>query len=61
MDVSYRQMRNEALLMLQIDRLKKEITQPITIIEASALTGEGVDKIIDWFRIDLPKSLTYDV
>lgn len=50
MDVSYRQMRNEALLMLHIDRLMKEIKQNITIIEASALTGEGIQIIIDWLK-----------
>lgn len=49
-------MRNEALLMLQIERLKKDIVQPITIIEASALTGEGITNIIDWFKKDLPKN-----
>ncbi|RZC35642.1 ADP-ribosylation factor-like protein 16 [Asbolus verrucosus] len=37
MDVSYRQMRNEALLMLQMRRFDKEIRQKITISEASAV------------------------
>lgn len=50
MDVSYRQMRNEALLMLHIDRLRKEIKQSITIVETSALTGEGIQKIIDFLK-----------
>lgn len=56
MDLSYRQMRNEALLMLQMERLRKDIVQPVTIIEASALTGEGISKIIDWFKKDLPRN-----
>lgn len=50
MDVSYRQMRNEALLMLHIDRLRKEIKQTIIIIEASALSGEGKETIVDWLK-----------
>ena len=48
MDYAYRQMRNEALLMLQIETLKKQITQDITIIEASAITKEGLDQITEW-------------
>ncbi|KAK4885710.1 hypothetical protein RN001_001981 [Aquatica leii] len=39
MDASYRQMRNEALLMLQINNLQKEIRHDIKIIETSAITG----------------------
>lgn len=50
MDVSYRQMRNEALLMLQMGRLQKEITQNIKIIEASAISGEGRDAILEWIK-----------
>ncbi|XP_017770567.1 PREDICTED: ADP-ribosylation factor-like protein 16 [Nicrophorus vespilloides] len=50
MDVSYRQMRNEALLMLQMRRLKREITQNITIVEASAITGEGRNDILNWLN-----------
>ncbi|GLV61221.1 uncharacterized protein CBL_21050, partial [Carabus blaptoides fortunei] len=50
MDVSYRQMRNEALLMLHIDRLRKEINQSITIVETSALTGEGIQQIVDFLK-----------
>jgi hypothetical protein len=41
-------MRNEALLMLQIEKLKTQVPQPITIIEASAITREGLDKIVEW-------------
>lgn len=50
MDVSYRQMRNEALLMLQIKRLQKEIKQKITIVEASAIDGEGREEILKWLE-----------
>ena len=48
MDWSYRQMRNEALLMLQLTRLQKEVPQEIKVFEVSALTSAGVDKIKDW-------------
>lgn len=41
-------MRNEALLMLQIKRLKKEIKQQFSIMEASAITGDGRKEILDW-------------
>uniref|UniRef100_A0A1B6D6Z3 ADP-ribosylation factor-like protein 16 n=1 Tax=Clastoptera arizonana TaxID=38151 RepID=A0A1B6D6Z3_9HEMI len=50
MDASYRQMRNEALLMLQFNRLKREIPQEITVVEVSAMTGEGISTILDWLR-----------
>ncbi|XP_060535581.1 ADP-ribosylation factor-like protein 16 [Cylas formicarius] len=48
MDTSYRQMRNEALLMLQMRRLQNEISQKITILEASAIDGKGRDEILKW-------------
>ncbi|XP_026480644.1 ADP-ribosylation factor-like protein 16 [Ctenocephalides felis] len=48
MDLAYRQMRNEALLMLQFNRLQKEIPQKISVIEASAMTGLGIDNIQEW-------------
>lgn len=48
MDVSYRQMRNEALLMLQYARLQKEITQKITVIETSGMTSQGVEDLRNW-------------
>ncbi|XP_030750148.1 ADP-ribosylation factor-like protein 16 [Sitophilus oryzae] len=48
MDSSYRQMRNEALLMLQMKRLQREIQQKITIIEASAINGLGRNDILKW-------------
>ncbi|KAF4521019.1 hypothetical protein B566_EDAN002514 [Ephemera danica] len=50
MDVSYRQMRNEALLMLQMVRLQRELTREIAVLEASAMTGEGTDKIMLWLQ-----------
>lgn len=48
MDYAYRQMRNEALLMLQIEKLKTQVQQTITIIETSAITREGIDQIEEW-------------
>lgn len=48
MDVSYRQMRNEALLMLQYARLQREVTQKITVLEASGMTGQGVEDLRSW-------------
>lgn len=48
MDYAYRQMRNEALLMLQIEMLKKQVKHSITIVEASSITLEGMDQIIEW-------------
>ncbi|XP_014279379.1 ADP-ribosylation factor-like protein 16 [Halyomorpha halys] len=50
MDASYRQMRNEALLMLQIKRLQIEIPQEITIIQASSYSSEGLDEIRKWLE-----------
>ncbi|XP_044746135.1 ADP-ribosylation factor 6 isoform X1 [Coccinella septempunctata] len=49
-DASYRQMRNEALLMLQMKRLQKEIRQKVTIMVASAITGEGREEILNWMK-----------
>lgn len=48
MDYAYRQMRNEALLMLQIQKLKTQVPQEISMIEASAITREGLDQIVEW-------------
>lgn len=48
--MSYRQMRNEALLMLQMRRLQKEIKQPVKIVEASAISGDGRDLILEWIK-----------
>lgn len=48
MDFSYRQMRNEALLMMQMRELEKQVPQEITIIQASAISNEGIDEIMEW-------------
>ncbi|KAH8333847.1 ADP-ribosylation factor-like protein 16 [Drosophila kikkawai] len=50
MDYSYRQMRNEALLMLQMSKLQKQIRQQVTIVEASAVTKVGLEPIYDWLQ-----------
>ncbi|XP_034475300.1 ADP-ribosylation factor 1-like 1 [Drosophila innubila] len=50
MDYSYRQMRNEALLMLQMAKLQKQIRQQVNIVEASAVTKVGLDAIYDWLK-----------
>lgn len=42
MDAAYRQMRNEALLMLQHTRLSAELPNAPTLLEASPLQGEGI-------------------
>lgn len=60
MDLAYRQMRNEALLMLQFTKLKKQIRQPITIVETSAITCNGNDKILDWLSIPWFSSCNID-
>ncbi|XP_028029703.1 ADP-ribosylation factor [Bombyx mandarina] len=54
MDAAYRQMRNEALLMLQYTRLCKELPNSITLLEASPLTGEGIDKLIELLGAQKP-------
>lgn len=50
MDASYRQMRNEALLMLQYNQLKKEVVQKITVAEVSAITSEGLNTVNEWLQ-----------
>lgn len=45
MDAAYRQMRNEALLMLQYARLSTELPKAPTLLEAAPLTGEGIDQL----------------
>ncbi|BFF95633.1 ADP-ribosylation factor-like protein 16 [Drosophila madeirensis] len=50
MDYSYRQMRNEALLMLQMSKLQKQIRQQVTIVEASAVNKVGLDSIYEWLQ-----------
>ncbi|KAJ8963487.1 hypothetical protein NQ318_018970 [Aromia moschata] len=57
MDLSYRQMRNEALLMLQMKRLQKEVRQNITIAEASAINGEGRNEILKWITKNYPPAV----
>lgn len=51
MDLAYRQMRNEALLMLQYDKLKKQIRQTIQIVETSSITCDGHKKILEWLAM----------
>lgn len=48
MDLAYRQMRNEALLMMQFEKLKKQIRQHVTVVEASALNEMGHTEILNW-------------
>ena len=48
MDLSYRQMRNEALLVLNFARLKRETRQNISIIETSSVTGQGIEELRKW-------------
>lgn len=50
MDMSYRQMRNEALLILQIEKLKREVSQRIEITEFSAIQNIGSEKILTWLE-----------
>lgn len=51
MDYAYRQMRNEALLMLQMSKLQKQIRQTVTIVEASSVSKIGFSDIYDWLKI----------
>lgn len=51
MDLAYRQMRNEALLMLQYEKLKKQIRQTIQIVETSSITCDEHKKILDWLAL----------
>lgn len=48
MDLSYRQMRNEALLILHYSRLQKEATQELSIFETSGMTGQGIEELRNW-------------
>jgi ADP-ribosylation factor-like protein 1 len=48
MDLAYRQMRNEALLMLQMDKLTPIISQKVTTIQTSAISKENFEEIYDW-------------
>lgn len=55
MDFSYRQMRNEALLMMQMRELEKQVTQKLTIMQASAISNEGIDEIYECVSMILLK------
>lgn len=57
MDLSYRQMRNEALLVLHMTRLQRETPQNITIIETSSVTGQGIEELRKWI-FEKSKNLT---
>ncbi|XP_078035469.1 ADP-ribosylation factor-like protein 16 [Augochlora pura] len=48
MDLSYRQMRNEALLMLEFSRIQKEVKQDLSLFETSGMTGQGVEELRNW-------------
>ncbi|XP_055919553.1 uncharacterized protein LOC129951437 [Eupeodes corollae] len=50
MDYAYRQMRNEALLIMQMSKLQKEIKQSITIVEVSSISKEGFDQVYEWLE-----------
>lgn len=43
--------------MLQFAQLKKEISQTITVVEASAMTGKGIDSMLKWLQGDSIASL----
>lgn len=57
MDLAYRQMRNEALLMLQLTKLRKELRQRITVVETSSVTKSGLNDVLDWLFLP-PKKTT---
>ncbi|KAG7303806.1 hypothetical protein JYU34_010701 [Plutella xylostella] len=38
-------MRNEALLMLQLARLRRELRRPLLLLEASGVEGDGVPEL----------------
>ncbi|XP_068629023.1 ADP-ribosylation factor-like protein 16 [Battus philenor] len=48
MDAAYRQMRNEALLMLQHSRLSAELHNAPTVLEADPISGTGLDELRIW-------------
>ncbi|XP_059611035.1 ADP-ribosylation factor-like protein 16 [Phlebotomus argentipes] len=56
MDLAYRQMRNEALLMLQLAKLRKELRQRITVVETSAVTNSGLTDVLDWIFLPHKKA-----
>lgn len=48
MDLAYRQMRNEALLILNLKKIMEQSKQKITIVETSAVAQTGLDKVLEW-------------
>lgn len=54
MDAAYRQMRNEALLMLQFARLSTELPNAPKLLEASPLTGEGIEELKNFLAESRP-------
>lgn len=48
MDLAYRQMRNEALLMLNLKKIMSQSKQRITVVETSAVAKTGLDKMLEW-------------
>lgn len=48
MDLAYRQMRNEAYLMIQLNKVIKQAKQSITVVETSAVGKTGLDKVLSW-------------
>lgn len=48
MDLAYRQMRNEALLILNLKKVIAQAKQKITVIETSAVAKTGIDKVHEW-------------
>lgn len=50
MDMSYRQMRNEALLILQIEKLRREEFRKIEVVEFSSIRNIGTEKILAWLE-----------
>lgn len=48
MDLAYRQMRNEALLILNLKKVMEKTKQKITIVETSAVANTGIDKVLEW-------------
>ena len=48
MDLAYRQMRNEAMLMLNLQKIMKQSKQKITVLETSAVAQTGLDQVLQW-------------
>lgn len=54
MDAAYRQMRNEALLMLQYARLRAELAHAPSLLEAAPLAGEGAAELRQLLQDGVP-------